>query len=155
MTVRDMSDKTKIPSAGRRNMSRYCAVQALYQWRLTGQDLASIEDELPFDCNLERADVDYLRNLISHIASHHADLDKQLASLLDRPMERLDPVEVSIFYVGLCELNCRPDVPVAVIIDEAINLARLFGCQDSYKYINAILHKAAAGSSADRPKKQD
>ena len=123
-------------------MARYCAVQVLYQWRLTGNRLADIEKELPEDSNLKRADKDYMRGLIGYIAEHHADLDKQLVGLLDRPMEQLDPVEISIFYVGLCELNCYPDLPIAIIIDEAVNLAQLFGCQDSYKYINAVLQKA-------------
>jgi N utilization substance protein B len=52
---------------------------------------------------------------------------------------QLDPVERGILWIGLTELRSHPDVPAGVVIDEAVELAREFGAQDGYRYVNAVL----------------
>ena len=62
----------------------------------------------------------------------------------DRPIEQLDPVERGLLWIGTAELQFHEDAPVRVIINEAIQLAKEFGAEESYRYINAILDKVAA-----------
>jgi len=63
--------------------------------------------------------------------------------LLDRPIVQLDPVEHALLWIGVAELSSQADVPTNVIINEAVELAKEFGAQDSFRYINAVLDKAA------------
>ena len=58
-------------------------------------------------------------------------------------MSQLDPVEMAILLLGFFELTERQDVPYRVVINESVNLAKRFGAVDGYKYINALLDKAA------------
>ena len=51
--------------------------------------------------------------------------------------------ELAILRLGACELRHRPDVPARVVIDEYIELAKLFGAEASHKYVNGVLDKLA------------
>ena len=67
----------------------------------------------------------------------------EIISYLDRPYEELSPIELSIIYSSLYELKYSLSVPFKVVINEAIEIAKLFGGVDGYKYINGILNQAA------------
>jgi N utilization substance protein B len=62
---------------------------------------------------------------------------------LDREMSALDPIELSLLRLGLYELEQRIDVPYKVVINEAVELAKVFGATDSHKYINGVLDRAS------------
>ena len=64
--------------------------------------------------------------------------------LLDRAVKALDPVERALLYLGTYELAYRVDVPFKVVINEAVELAKVFGATDSHKYVNGVLDKLAA-----------
>ena len=70
-------------------------------------------------------------------------LDTQLQVFLDRPLKELDLVELAILRLGAYELSQHPEVPYKVVLNESIELAKMFGATDSYKYINGILHLLA------------
>ena len=72
------------------------------------------------------------------------ELDGIVARYADRPREQLDPVELSIIYLGLTELKQFLETPYRVILNEAVRLARCFGAEDGHKYVNALLDRAAA-----------
>ena len=63
--------------------------------------------------------------------------------MIDRPLEQLDPIELSVLLIGVYELESRIDVPYKVVINEGVNLARRFGATDGHKYINACLDAGA------------
>ena len=56
----------------------------------------------------------------------------------------MDPVERGILWLGTAELRDRAEVPVRVVINEAVELAKEFGAQDSHRYVNALLDRLAA-----------
>ena len=58
-------------------------------------------------------------------------------------MEDLDPVEKAILQIGLYELTFHPELPYRVVLNEAVDLAKMFGAEQSHKYINGVLDKAA------------
>jgi transcription antitermination protein NusB len=130
--------------AGRaRSLSRKLAMQALYQWQLTGQTAAELRNQYASDDGFGDSDAEYFRALIDGITEGAAELDATLGSLIDRPVEQLDPVERAVLLIGLYELGHRLDVPYRVVINEGIELAKRFGATDGHKFVNAVLDRAA------------
>ena len=62
---------------------------------------------------------------------------------LDRPFDQIDPVEQAILLLSCYELQSKPDIPYRVAINEGVELAKTFGAEDGYKFINGILDKVA------------
>lgn len=133
--------KRAAPSS--RSRARHAAMQALYQWQLTGQNPADIETQFVTGRDLGNADPTLFKTLLNEIPTVCADLDASLAPLLDRPLEQLDPVELTILRIGAFELEQRREIPWRVVINEAVELAKLFGAEQSHRYINGILDKLA------------
>jgi len=130
--------------AGRaRSLSRKLALQALYQWQLTGQTAAELRNQYAEDEGFADADVEYFRELLNGITEGAAGLDNTLAGLIDRPVEQLDPVERAVLLIGLYELGQRLDVPYRVVINEGVELAKRFGATEGHKFVNAVLDRAA------------
>ncbi len=70
-------------------------------------------------------------------------IDAALAEFVDRPVEKIDPVERAILRIGAYELIYRLETPFKVIINEGVNLAKDFGAEGSHKYVNGILDKVS------------
>ena len=66
-----------------------------------------------------------------------------MSQWLDRDIKDLDPIELCLLRFGMYELKQRIDVPYKVVINEHVELARVFGATDGHKYVNGILDKAA------------
>ena len=131
-------------SMGARVRARRSAVQALYQWFLTEQPMTEIIDEFERDRKeLKKADTDYFRDILNGNASNSTAIRDSLAPFLDRAMHELDPVTRAVLYLGVYELKYQPALPLRVVLNESVELARMFGAEDSYKYINGVLDKAA------------
>lgn len=131
------------PSSHARSRARRLAVQALYQC-LVGNDTAEeVVRQFLDERNTGRADLDYLREVVMAAMAQRGVLEASIDPLLDRPLVQLDPVEHAILLLGMHELTARPDVPWRVVLDEAVELARLFGGEQGYKFINAVLDRAA------------
>jgi len=126
-----------------RTNARKCAVQALYQWQMTGQDLNVIELQFLDEQRLKNAQNSYFAELFHGVPKQLAEIDRVLAEFVDRPVEKIDPVERAVLRVSVYELLNRPDTPYRVILNEGINLAKCFGAEGSHKYVNGILDKIA------------
>lgn len=126
-----------------RTRSRELAVQAIYQWQITGQDVLDIQKQFAEENNLRKLDKKYFKELLSGIPEKLEELDQQYADFLDRKIEDVDPIERAIVRIGTYELLFRSDVPVKVVINESIELARKFGSETSFKYVNGILDGVA------------
>ncbi len=126
-----------------RKRARQRAVQALYQWQITGQNLSEIESQFLVEQDMARVQVPYFKELLHQIPGHLAELDKHITPFLDRPLEGVDPVERVILRLGAYELQYRLDIPFRVILNEAVELAKMFGAEQSYRYVNSVLDKVA------------
>ncbi len=133
-------------STNARTRARRAGVQALYQWQMTGDSAAEIEDQFIAD-RLEEisggVDFPYFQWLLRHVIDEHVALDAHYAEWLDRPTDQLDPIERVILRQAALELASRPEIPLKVVINEAIELAKLFGAEKSHRYINGVLDNAA------------
>ncbi|WP_431625013.1 transcription antitermination factor NusB [Enterobacter kobei] len=137
------------PAARRR--ARECAVQAFYSWQLSHNDIADVEYQFLSEQDVKDVDVLYFRELLSGVATNSAYLDGLMKPYLSRLLEELGQVEKAVLRIALFELSKRDDVPYKVAINEAIELAKTFGAEDSHKFVNGVLDKAAP---AIRPHKK-
>jgi len=128
---------------GKRAWARRCAAQALYEWQLTGEEPARIATQFLADQDLGKADLDYFRELVTQIPVHVAEIDAALAPFVDRPMPRVDPVECAILRIGGYELMRQPDITHRIIINEAVELAKVFGAEQGHRFVNGVLDKVA------------
>ncbi len=137
--------------------ARKCAVQALYQWQMSGDSLTRIETYFLEEERLKGAQKTYFTELFHGVPKQLDVIDAALAEFVDRPVEKIDPVERAILRIGTYELMYRLETPYKVIINEGVNLAKDFGAEGSHKYINGILdkvsHKQRAVEMAAKPSK--
>lgn len=125
-----------------RHKARRMILQALYQWQIAQASASDIQAE--FRAYYQgKIDWDFFNEVFPAVVRSAAQLDEQMRPLLDRAVESLDPVELSLLRMGLYELEHRIDVPYKVVINETVELAKVFGATESHKYINGILDRAA------------
>jgi N utilization substance protein B len=130
-------------SSGGRHGARRLLLQALYQEQIAGHDVAELIEQFSSREEFSAVDEDYFCNVLRDILSRNTALDELIDGLLDRPIVQLDPVEHALLWIGVAELSSQADVPTNVIINEAVELAKEFGAEGSFRYINAVLDKAA------------
>jgi N utilization substance protein B len=118
-------------------------LQALYQKQIAGHDCAELKRQFHEQTAWQRVDQPFFDETLAQICRDEAALSASIEGFIDRPLKQLDPVEFGILQIGVHELSERIDIPYRVVINEAVNLARRFGAQDGYKYINACLDRAA------------
>ena len=131
------------PRSGARSVARKLAMQALYRWQVNESPWQDLVSEFQSDEDMARADAEYFRELIQGIGTRRVALDDALENYADRKVAELDPVAHGILWIGLFELEERPDVPWRVVVNEAVTLTRKYGATDAHKYVNAVLDKAA------------
>ena len=73
----------------------------------------------------------------------HVDSAEEMRAYIDRALAQVDPVERAILRLGVYELEHEPTVPVRVILDEAVELARVFGTEQGYRFVNGVLDHIA------------
>lgn len=126
-----------------RSLARERAMQALYQWQMTGQNLADIEQQFITEQDMKSVDKGYFKELLHEVPKYIDQFDAMCGELLSRPIEQVDPVERAILRIGLYELQQRVDIPYRVVINEAVELAKSFGAEAGHKFVNGTLDKAA------------
>ena len=138
-----MADPGAVGSHRARSLARRLAVQALYQMQINPCPLQDAHQQFAADPEAERVDRDYFRTLLMAIGPHLETLDRELASLSEIPPPELDPIEHAVLWLGLHELQAVPELPYRVVLTEAVQLAKQFGATDGYKFVNAVLDRAA------------
>jgi N utilization substance protein B len=135
----------KSQGARARAKARRLALQGLYQWQLSGTPAGELIAELNASQNIKDVDTEYFEALLRGVIAGSDALQALFQPNLDRPAEQVDPIERGILLIGTFELKDRIDVPYRVVLNEAMELAKGFGAEDSHKYINAVLDKTSAG----------
>jgi N utilization substance protein B len=134
---------SKKGSTGARSRAREVLVQLLYQMQITGHDLRELRSQVKERKEYKSVDKQYFDEALAGIFGDIDAIEKSIDEFADRPLEQLDPIEKSILLLGFYELQSVPEVPYRVVINEAVNLAKRFGAEDGYKYINALLDRAS------------
>ncbi len=124
-----------------RRRARQRAMQGIYQWQLSSVDVDDIYRYFIEEQDFAKVDVEYFKKLLVSVVHSVDKLDEILSPCLDRPIIEVDPIEKSILRLAAYELLECPDVPYRAVINEAIELAKTFGSDESFAYINAVLDK--------------
>lgn len=125
-----------------RRLARELALQAVYSWQMSKNPVAQIELSIATSNDMAKVDMEYFLELLRSVVKDCAELDKKIKPYLGRLPEELDPVEKAILRLATYELVARLDVPYKVVINEAIELAKTFGAEESHKFVNGVLDKA-------------
>jgi len=139
---------------GARRAARLGAVQALYQMEMSGASTADVIAEfdagkLPREAEASitntDGDPDLFKTLVEKAVDRQATLDRAIARHLSKGwrLERLDAVARAILRAGAAELEQRADIPVAVVIDEYVEIAKAFFDGPEPGFVNATLDACA------------
>jgi len=131
------------PQSAQRTRARRLAMQALYQWDMSGNNLSDIEAQFVEEEGFGKADADYFHELLHEVPAKLDEVEEAFAPYLDRPVKEIDPVERAVLRMASYELMTRIDVPYKVIINEAVNLTKKFGAEQAHKYVNGVLDHTA------------
>jgi len=126
--------------------SRQVALQAIYQWQVTGQNLQEIQSQFEASEETPKFQKSYFELLLNGIVDKLGELDSAINEFTDRDFEKIDPIEKAVLRLGAYELMFKPEVPYRVAINESVNLAKSFGSEKSHAYVNSILDKLAQKS---------
>ncbi|WP_411969297.1 transcription antitermination factor NusB [Paucibacter sp. B2R-40] len=126
-----------------RRRSREAALQGLYQWLVTGDDVATIDAHMRELDEFDKVDRAHFDALLNGCILEAADLDAVLARHVDRKTTELSPIEHGVLMIGAYELKHCMDIPYRVVINEAVELAKSFGGTDGHKYVNGVLDRSA------------
>ncbi len=130
-----------------RGKARRLAMQAIYQWQMTGDSIADIKqqfvDENTMTSSSTSIDGEYFSQLVSGVASSISELDPFLEKNMTRSIESVDPVERAILRLATFEFVNRLDVPYRVVLNEAVNITKEFCAEKSHTFVNAVLDKVA------------
>jgi N utilization substance protein B len=137
------ADKKPRRGARARSQARKLAMQALYQWQMTGYEANDLVKQFVEGEEFIGADREYFEELLRGSIAQRQEIFTGIEPFIDRPVDQLDPVETAILMLGMFELRSRLDVPYRVVINEAVDLAKRFGATDAHKYVNAVLDRAA------------
>ena len=119
-------------------------MQALYQWQLSGEDLDWIKAFYLEEQGVRSGDEEYFLELLYKIPSQVDALDSCYAKHVEQSVEHLDPIETNILRIATYEMMHHLEIPYRVVINEAVNLAKTYGADESHKFINGVLDPLAA-----------
>ena len=126
-----------------RHRARRLVLQGLYEWQISGNSISDIETNLLIENQHRVFDQEFLHQFLHGILTETSELDAIFNEYLDRNLDEITPVELAILRMGVYELKHRLDVPYKVVLNESVELCKIFGASESHKYINGILDKAA------------
>ena len=100
------------------------------------------DDELIHDANFSEGDIEYIKSKAMLVMDNKSEIDKIISELSQGwKLERIGRVERNILRLAIAEMKYDDDIPVSVAINEAVELAKAYGRDESYSFVNAILSK--------------
>ena len=135
---------------GDRRMGRELALQALYKLDMLGETAAPgalglfWEHCLPEGVERGGESELFARVLVTGVETHRARLDELIGAAAEHwQLPRLSRVDLNVLRLATFEMLERPEIPAAVTINEAIEIARRFGSEDSPAFVNGVLDHIA------------
>lgn len=126
-----------------RHFARRIIMQALYEKETSNNPNQVIIAGFLIDNQKLKFDRSYFQTTFIEVSENKQELDEYIKKYIDRDFADLDPVSLAILRLATFELKSKLDIPYKVVINEAVNLAKSFGCTDSHKFVNATLDKLA------------
>lgn len=132
-----------------RRRARELALQGLYPWLLQGGTPGEVVRQVEELKGFDEADAEFLRAEVAGVVGAFDSLRAQVEPCAGRKWDEISPVEKAVLLIGAWELQCLPEVPYRVAINEAVELAKRFGGTDGHRFVNGVLDRVAAAVRAD------
>lgn len=138
-----------------RHLSRTIAMQTLYEW--------DMRQGLPIEAIMERninefeddADAEYIKAVVNGVVGAAKEIDAKISNAAPEwPIDQISPIDKSVLRVAIFELLYSEEVPPKVAINEAVELAKLFGGENSSKFINGVLGTLYRSSDKYKPEEE-
>ena len=127
-----------------RRRAREVVLQMLYQLEASGQDAQRVLESYRASFGEGPFPDEFARETFIDVAGRIGELDGTIASASDNwRLARMSLVDRNILRLGVFELRFRPDTPPRVAINEAVELAKRFGTEDSAAFVNGVLDRIA------------
>ena len=137
-------------AAGTRRKGRELALQALYQIELTADPSGAAVERFLNHFEGRPDAKEFARRLVSGVISQRPELDRLIEQSTEHwKMDRLAKVDHELLRLAAYEVAFCPDIPVAVSLDEAVEIAKRFGSEDSASFINGVLDRIAQTNRAE------
>jgi len=135
-----------------RHPARRVALQTLFEIDFNRADPKETWERGAFRAGLTENAAAFAWQLIEGVLEHKKELDDEIHALAPEfPLAQMAAVDRNILRIALYELRVLGDAPAAAIIDEAVELAKLFGSEASKKFVNGVLATAAGGRKEPQP----
>jgi N utilization substance protein B len=135
--------KKKKKLVNNRRKSRELVMKSIYRGIINQFDINQIKKDIKDDPDYSKADEVFYNHLFDGVIQNIDELNIEISSYIDRPIEKLSPIEHSILCISVYELIYDPAIPYKVAINEGVELAKTFGGIEGFKYINGVLDKVA------------
>ena len=135
--------KKKKKLVNNRRKSRELVMKSIYRGIINQFDINQIKKDIKDDPDYSKADEVFYNHLFDGVFQNIDELNIEISSYIDRPIEKLSPIEHSILCISVYELIYDSAIPYKVAINEGVELAKTFGGIEGYKYINGVLDKVA------------
>lgn len=141
-----MSTRKQSVKQGKRHRARILAFQTIFAWDMSKNTLESLLDFTWMKNEEDEEVLLFAKLLISGFLENNDSIDEQINQRLTSwKLDRLNRVDLAILRTGVYSLLYQKDIPASVSINEAVEMAKEFGTDESYKFVNAVMdgvHKA-------------
>ena len=138
-----------------RRKARELALKALYAYEISGSDPQQISDDIISSSEIKEAAKEFSRVLFEKVVQNIEKIDNLIkGSVKSWDFSRIALVEKNILRIGICELLFFSETPVAIIINEAVELGKKYGEKDSKSFINGVLDYMAKALEKERLRAQ-
>ena len=119
---------------------RAAALQALYEEDITGHPASKCLGRLPGFKRLGSNHAKLARKIVHYASNNREQLDNRIGSVaLEFPVDQISPIDRNVLRLCLSELSVREDIEPAIVANEAVELARLFGSESAAVFVNGVL----------------
>jgi len=123
-----------------RRRARAAVLQTLYELDFTDHEAKTAIEARFEERNLPEAAKDFARMLVSGVQTYRVYLDSVVGELAPEwPIEQIAAVDRNVLRIAIYELLFEPDIPPKVAINEAVELAKMFGGESSPRFVNGVL----------------
>ncbi len=131
--------------SGSRHKARELTLQALYQSEISGDGIHRAVDQLCEENASGHADLLYFKTVAAGTWDRRAELDGWIAkAAINWSLQRISTIDLSILRQGVYELLAEPDLPIRVVINEAIELSKRYGGDGSRLFVNGVMDRLAS-----------
>ncbi len=123
-----------------RRQARIVVIQTLFEADIANHDLHRVLDQRLQETALPESGVAFVQELASGVWKHRASLDEIIVQIAPEwPVEQLAAIDRNILRMAIYEILATNDTPVKVVVNEAVELAKLFGSDSAPRFVNGVL----------------